>query len=112
MTKKHVYDYSTEKSRKICDHILAYLLGRPLHGATQKEVAGMLDASLSTTSRFLNWLVAQGKIHVSRPVRPSQQGSLPAIYKHGPPIVPRIKPGLVYDELPLAFFKGSRHASD
>lgn len=105
--KTYLHNYDTPASRETCDQIIAFLLGRPLHGATRMEISLMLGMREANTRRYLIYLVEAFKIHISRPARPSPRGSIAAIYKHGPMCVPRIKPGLVYTDLPLAFFKGA-----
>jgi len=105
VTRAHFYNYENEESQAICRQIRAFLLGRPLHGATPQEISDMLGTKLNTTRRYLQYLLDSHLIHVARQPRIG----FATIYKHGPVVVPRIKPGLVYVDLPLAFFKGSNH---
>ena len=99
------YDYTSVNSLQIIGQILAYLLGRPLHGATQRQIADMLEMSMPTASRYINYLVGEGKAHIAMPIKATSRGHLPAVYKHGPVVIPRIKPGTMYKDLPLDFFK-------
>lgn len=99
------YDYGSENSLMIMKMISAFLLGRPLHGATQGEIAEMLGMSGPSASRYINHMVKEHKAHIAIPIKATVRGHLPAIYKHGPVVIPYIPRGTMYRDLPLAFFK-------
>lgn len=85
---------------------MAYLIGRPLHGATQQQVADMLEVSLQTANRFMQHLVGKGRIHIAIKAQALGRNS-PAVYKYGPPTVTVIPKWCIYKDLPLAFFRSS-----
>lgn len=97
-------NYESEKSQEVIKQILAYLLGRPLEGATQKQIADMLEVSHGTANRYIQYLVYQQRIHIEQPSRATNMGHKPAIYKHGPRIVTLFPPNALYRDLPLTFF--------
>lgn len=97
-------NYESEKSQEVMKQICAFLLGRPLEGATQKQIADMLGVSHGTAHRFIVYLVEHQKIHIEQPSRPTNKGHLPAIYKHGPRIVTVFPKNAMYRDLPLTFF--------
>lgn len=97
-------NYESEASQDVIKQILAFLLGRPLEGATQKQIAAMLGVSHGTANRFVQYLVEKQKIHIEQPSRPTNKGHLPAIYKHGPRIVTVFPKNAMYRDLPLTFF--------
>lgn len=97
-------NYESEKSQEVIKQILAFLLGRPLAGATQKQIADMLGVSHGTANRFVQYLVNRQQIHIEQPSRATNKGHTPAIYKHGPRIVTLFPPNPVYPDLPLTFF--------
>lgn len=98
-------NYASEASQNVIKQILAFLLGRPLEGATQKQIAAMLGVSHGTAHRFIVYLVEHHKIHIEQPAKPTNRGHLPAIYKHGSRIVTLFPRDAVYRDLPLDFFK-------
>lgn len=106
-------NYASKKSQQVIAQILAYLLGRPLAGATQQQIGAMLKAttkkgSHGTANRFIQFLVETKQIHVERKARATNKGHLPAIYKHGPPVETRFSGRTVYQDLPLNFFGRKR----
>lgn len=109
MTYERDYcDYDSKASKDILSQIVAYLLGRPLNGATQKDIAAMLGLSKAGANRYINHLVARGKIHLWQPPKMTQKGYVAGIYMHGPLLRPYIKPGLEYTDIPLDFFPGRK----
>jgi hypothetical protein len=102
--KKQVLNYDSPASLETIEKILAFLMGRPLHGATQQDIADMIPASLQTANRFVQHLLVKGEIHTA--IKAQSQGrNSPAVYKYGPPIVTRFS-GRQYNDLPLSFFGG------
>lgn len=99
------YNYESENSLAIMSQICAFLLGRPLHGGTQHEIADMLKMSMPTASRYINHLLHLQRVHIAMPIKATSRGHLPAVYKHGPVVYPYIKPGTKYRDLPLTFFR-------
>jgi hypothetical protein len=106
MSNHEAYNYESDISRLAHSKIMAYLLGRPLQGASAQQVADMLEVNVNIARRHIYYLVDVGKIHLSQPPKATQRGHLPAIYKHGPILRPYIKPGMAYRDLPEEFFKG------
>lgn len=101
-------NYESRKSKDVISQILAYLLGRPLQGATQQQIAAMLGASHGTANRFIQYLVKIEEIHIEQKARATNHGHLPAIYKYGPRIVTRFPRNALYQDLPLTFFGRSK----
>ena len=105
---KQVLNYESPQSLETIDRILAYLIGRPLHGATQQQIAEMLNVSIQTSNRFVMHLEAKFRIHEAIKAQARGRNS-PAVYKYGPPPPPPLIPKwCVYRDLPLSFFSGSR----
>jgi hypothetical protein len=98
------FNYESPNSLEVISQIRAFLLGRPLHGGTQQEIAEMLGVSHGTANRFIQHLVGVQKIHIAVQARATQKGHKPAIYKHGPRIVTIFPRNAVYQDLPLSFF--------
>jgi hypothetical protein len=105
-------NYASKKSQQVISQILAYLLGRPLAGATHQQIASMLKASHGTANRFIQYLVGINQIHVARKAKATNKGHLPAIYKHGPRIETRFSGRTTYQDLPLNFFGRKRNMSN
>lgn len=97
-------NYASEKSQEVIKQISAFLLGRPLAGATQKQIADMLGVSHGTANRYIQHMVGVHLIHIEQPSRATNMGHKPAIYKHGPRIVTLFPPNALYRDLPLTFF--------
>lgn len=95
---------------EIIGQILAFLLGRPLHGGTQHQIAAMLSVSHGTANRFIQHLVGTHRIHIAIPAKATNRGHMPAIYKHGRRIVTVFPRNRVYQDLPLTFFGDRRKA--
>jgi hypothetical protein len=104
MARVPALNYDSPQSQETISKICAYLLGRPLHGATQQQIADMLVVSLQTANRFIQHLLAANRIHTAIKAQARGRNS-PAIYKYGPPIV-TVFSGREYTDLPLAFFGG------
>ena len=105
-------NYASKKSQQVIGQILAYLLGRPLAGATHQQIASMLKASHGTANRFIQYLVGINQIHVARKAKATNKGHLPAIYKHGPRIETRFSGRTTYQDLPLNFFGRKRNMNN
>jgi len=104
MARAPVLNYDSPQSQETIMKIVAYLLGRPLYGATQQQIADMLEVSVQTANRFIQHLLAKEKIHIW--IKAQAQGrKSPAVYKHGPKFVTPCY-GRRYTDLPLAFFGG------
>jgi hypothetical protein len=101
-------NYESKKSKEVIAQVLAFLLGRPLAGATQKQIESMLKVSHGTANRFIQHLVNTNQMHVARKARATNRGHLPAIYKYGPRIETRFSGRTVYQDLPLNFFGRKR----
>jgi hypothetical protein len=105
---KMALNYESPQSLETIDLILAYLIGRPLHGATQQQIADMLNVSIQTANRFVQHLERKGKVHTAIKAQSRGRNS-PAVYKHGPmPPQPLIPKWCVYRDLPHAFFKSTK----
>jgi hypothetical protein len=100
------FNYDSPKSLEVIGQICAFLLGRPLHGATQHEIAEMLGVSHGTANRFIQHLCSNEvqKIHIAIQAKATQRGHRPAIYKYGPRTVTIFPRNAVYQDLPLSFF--------
>jgi len=98
-------NYESPQSQETIKKILAFLLGRPLHGATQQQIADMLECSLQTSNRFVQHLLMKGQIHIAIKAQAMYRNS-PAVYKHGPRYETVFPPNARYQDLPLNFFGG------
>jgi len=105
---KTALTFRSPHSQEALAKIKAFLLGRPLEGATQQQVADMLELSPKAANRFLIYLLDQVPPPIHIAVKAQRQGrNSPAIYKHGPAIVTKFRPGgVIYRDLPPAFFGG------
>jgi hypothetical protein len=102
--KKQALNYDSPQSQETIKRIIAFLLGRPIHGATQQHVADMLEVSLQTANRFIQHLLLKNEIHEHIKAQAMGRNS-PAYYLAGPPVVTHF-PKRGYSDLPLNFFGG------
>lgn len=102
--KKQALNYDSPQSQETIKRVVAYLLGRPIHGGTQQQVADMLGVSLQTANRFIQHMLLKNEIHEHIKAQAMGRNS-PAYYKAGPPIITHF-PKRGYSDLPLNFFGG------
>jgi len=98
-------NYNSPQSQETIKKILAFLMGRPLHGATQQQIADMLECSLQTSNRFVQHLLAKHEIHIAIKAQFFGRNS-PAVYKYGPRYETLFHKHVYYRDLPLEFFGG------
>lgn len=90
--------------------ILAYLIGRPVEGATTRQLCALLGLKQSSIGEYTTYLLGENLIYLAEPPRRkfNGKGFTEAVYKHGQPYMPRIKPDYVYRDLPPEFFGSVR----